>query len=72
MSSDLFSENKEGGKEKLLKDLNQVKELKEGNKIQESKEKEKYNSIQRKDIFYNSFKNIKERHKLLKKLMMNL
>jgi hypothetical protein len=63
LSSDLFSENKEGGKEKLLKDLNQVKELKEGNKIQESKEKEKYNSTQRKDIFYNSFKNIKERHK---------
>ena len=41
-----------------------MKKLMKKKKSKEKKDKNnKYNSTQRKDIFYNSFKNIKERHK---------
>ena len=48
----------------MKKDLIGANIVEEEKNNKEKKDKNnKYNSTQRKDIFYNSFKNIKERHK---------
>ena len=66
LSSDLKKRSsKDAG---LLKDLNAVKNKNTEEKDEKGKKDkkeitEKYYTTQRKDIFYNSFKNIKERHK---------
>ena len=66
LSSDLKKKNsKDFGNTKLKKDLskmNNMDEKEEKNKKDKFRKIDKHNSTQRKDIFYNSFKNIKERH----------
>ena len=64
LTSDLTKKTSQEDGNNLMKDLTGVKNTPD---VKETKEKnkkpEKYiNSTQRKDIFYNSFKNIKERH----------
>ena len=65
LSSDLKKRNSsEQGNTNLKKDLIGINIAKEDEKNKKDKKGiiDKYNSTQRKDIFYNSFKNIKERH----------
>ena len=66
LSSDLKKRSStEKGNANLKKDLtgiNFIDEKEEKNKKDKYYKVDKHNSTQRKDIFYNSFKNIKERH----------
>jgi hypothetical protein len=65
LSSDLKKRNSNDLGSNLKKDLTGMKNEEKEEKVKKDKKQEKidkYNSTQRKDIFYNSFKNIKERH----------
>ena len=75
LSSDLKRRNsKEKANDILKKNLIgiNIKEEKEKNKKDVNIKINKHNSTQRKDIFYNSFKNIKERHQLKEERINNL
>ena len=64
LTSDLKKKNSQEEGNNLMKDLTGIKtdqDLKD-EKQKNKKEEKVINSTQRKDIFYNSFKNIKERH----------
>ena len=64
LTSDLKKRNLNDKENTLKKDLIGANIVEEEKNNKEKKDKNnKYNSTQRKDIFYNSFKNIKERHK---------
>ena len=65
LTSDLTKKTSQDEGNNLMKDLSGVtsgQEHEEKNKKDLKKEEKNDNSTQRKDIFYNSFKNIKERH----------
>ena len=65
LTSDLTKKTSQEEGSNLAKDLTGVKtgQEKDGKEIKNIKKEEKIvNTTQRKDIFYNSFKNIKERH----------
>ena len=65
LTSDLTKKNSQDERSNLMKDLTGVKNEQEQKEIKDKNKKEvekNTNSTQRKDIFYNSFKNIKERH----------
>ena len=65
LTSDLTKKTSQDEGSNLMKDLSGVtsgQEHEEKNKKDLKKEEKNDNSTQRKDIFYNSFKNIKERH----------
>ena len=65
LTSDLTKKNSQDERSNLMEDLTGVKNEQEQKEIKDKNKKEvekNNNSTQRKDIFYNSFKNIKERH----------
>ena len=67
LTSDLTKKSSQDERSNLMKDLSGVKNEQEGKDIKDKKDSNKKveksnNSTQRKDIFFNSFKNIKERH----------
>ena len=65
LTSDLTKKNSQDERSNLMEDLTGVKNEQEQKEIKDKNKKEvekNTNSTQRKDIFYNSFKNIKERH----------
>ena len=67
LTSDLTKKSSQDERSNLMKDLSGVKSEQEGKDIKDIKDNNKKvektsNSTQRKDIFFNSFKNIKERH----------
>ena len=65
LTSDLKKNTSQDEKINLKKELTEVKKDQDENDIKpkNKKEEKSSNSTQRKDIFFNSFKNIKERHK---------
>ena len=64
LTSDLKKKTSQDDNNNLKKDLTGVKMEQDAkdSKTKEKKEEKNINSTQRKDIFYNSFKNIKQRH----------
>ena len=64
LTSDLKKKNSQEEDNNLKKDLTGIKVEQDEKdlKSKDKKDKKNVNSTQRKDIFYNSFKNIKERH----------